>query len=397
MKLTRRIQSIKPSPTLELSAKVGALKAEGKDIIGFAAGEPDFDTPDNIKEAAVIALREGKTIYTAVSGIQELKDAIIAKLKRDNGVSYKREEIIVSCGAKHSLYNIAMTILEEGDDVIIPAPYWVSYIDIVCLTGATPVIVETTKESGFRLSPEQFAAAITPRTRAIFLNYPNNPTGATYTREQLQELARIAVKNEIMIISDEVYEKIIYTPEPHVSIASLGEDVKDFTITVNSLSKTYSMTGWRIGYAAASKKLVNAMTNIQSQSTSNPTSIAQYAAVEALNGPQDIIESRRLEFENRKDYILKRIETIPGVTCDNPDGTFYIFADFSAHYDKKHNGLNIDNSVKMAGFLLEEGNVALVPGIAFGNDSCLRLTFASSIETIKEGLDRIASTLQKLE
>ncbi|MBU2591422.1 MAG: pyridoxal phosphate-dependent aminotransferase [Nitrospinae bacterium] len=397
MKLTRRIQSIKPSPTLELSAKVGALKAEGKDIIGFAAGEPDFDTPDNIKEAAVIALRQGKTIYTAVSGIPELKDAITAKLKRDNGVSYKREEIIVSCGAKHSLYNIAMTILEEGDDVIIPAPYWVSYIDIVCLTGATPVIVETTKESGFRLSPEQFAAAITPRTRAIFLNYPNNPTGATYTREQLQELARIAVKNEIMIISDEVYEKIIYTPEPHVSIASLGEDVKDFTITVNSLSKTYSMTGWRIGYAAANKKLVSAMTNIQSQSTSNPTSIAQYASVEALNGPQDTIESRRLEFEKRKDYILKRIETIPGVTCDNPDGTFYIFADFSAHYDKKHNGLNIDNSVKMAGFLLEEGNVALVPGIAFGNDSCLRLTFASSIETIKEGLDRINNTLKRLE
>ncbi|MFH1994257.1 MAG: pyridoxal phosphate-dependent aminotransferase, partial [Nitrospinota bacterium] len=282
-------------------------------------------------------------------------------------------------------------------DVIIPAPYWVSYIDIVCLTGATPVIVETTKESGFRLSPEQFAAAITPRTRAIFLNYPNNPTGATYTREQLQELARIAVKNEIMIISDEVYEKIIYTPEPHVSIASLGEDVKDFTITVNSLSKTYSMTGWRIGYAAANKKLVSAMTNIQSQSTSNPTSIAQYASVEALNGPQDTIESRRLEFEKRKDYILKRIETIPGVTCDNPDGTFYIFADFSAHYDKKHNGLNIDNSVKMAGFLLEEGNVALVPGIAFGNDSCLRLTFASSIETIKEGLDRINNTLKRLE
>ncbi len=397
MKLTRRIQSIKPSPTLELSAKVGTLNAEGKDIIGFAAGEPDFDTPDNIKEAAVTALRQGKTIYTAVSGIPELKEAIAAKLDRDNGISYKKEEIIVSCGAKHSLYNIAMTILEEGDDVIIPAPYWVSYIDIVCLTGATPVIVETTKESGVKLSPEQFSAAITPRTRAIFLNYPNNPTGATYTREQLQELARIAVKNEIMIISDEVYEKIIYTPEPHVSIASLGEDVKDFTITVNSLSKTYAMTGWRIGYAAASKKLVNAMTNIQSQSTSNPTSIAQYAAVEALNGPQDIIESRRLEFEKRKDYILKRIETIQGVTCDNPDGTFYIFADFSAYYDKKYNGLNIDNSVKMAGFLLEEGNVALVPGIAFGNDSCLRLTFASSIETIKEGLDRIASTLQRLE
>ncbi|MEK7846232.1 MAG: pyridoxal phosphate-dependent aminotransferase, partial [Nitrospinota bacterium] len=287
MKLAERVSRIKPSATLEIAAKAAAMKSEGIDIIGFGAGEPDFDTPENVKKAAIEALKKGYTKYTPVSGINGLKDAIIAKLQRENGLTYNRDEIIVSCGAKHSLYNIAQAMFEEGMEVIIPSPYWVSYPELIHLAGATPVIVNTSEEEDFLLTAEKFERAITKRTKALILNYPSNPTGATYDLERLEEIARIAVKYDIYIISDEVYEKLIYTDLRHISVASLGEEIKELTILVNGLSKTYSMTGWRLGYTAGQKTLITAMNNIQSQSTSNPTSFAQYGGIEALNGKQD--------------------------------------------------------------------------------------------------------------
>jgi len=396
MKLSKRVSSIKPSPTLEISERAAAMKAEGIDIIGFGAGEPDFDTPEHIKKAAIDALKKGYTKYTPVSGINALKDAIIAKLQRDNRLAYNREEVIVSCGAKHTLYNIAQAMFEEGMEVIIPAPYWVSYPDIVLLAGGTPVFVDTTEEEGFLLSAEKFERAITKRTRALILNYPSNPTGATYDLDTLEEIARVAVKHNIFIISDEIYEKILYTDIHHVSIASLNEKIKELTIVVNGLSKSYSMTGWRLGYAAGQKEIISAMNNIQSQSTSNPTSFAQYGGVDALNGSQDEVIKMREEFKKRRDYIVRRLKMMRGVSCFNPAGAFYVFPKVSFYYGKSFKGHTIKNSLDMSDYLLREGRVSVVPGAAFGADEYLRLSYATSMKNIEGGLSRIEEALEKL-
>lgn len=397
MRLAKRVSRIKPSATLEIAAKAAAMKSEGIDIIGFGAGEPDFDTPENVKKAAIEALKKGYTKYTPVSGINGLKDAIIAKLQRENGLTYNRDEIIVSCGAKHSLYNIAQAMFEEGMEVIIPSPYWVSYPELIHLAGATPVIVNTSEEEDFLLTSEKFERAITKRTKALILNYPSNPTGATYDLERLEEIARIAVKHNIYIISDEVYEKLIYTDLRHISIASLGEEIKELTILVNGLSKTYSMTGWRLGYTAGQKTLITAMNNIQSQSTSNPTSFAQYGGIEALNGNQDDVFKMVEEFKKRRDYIVRRLNMMRGISCFNPSGTFYVFPKISYYYGKNFKGHTIRNSMEMTEYLLKEGHVAVVPGTAFGADNYLRLSFATSMKNIEGGLNRIEDALDRLK
>jgi len=396
MKLSKRVSNIKPSPTLEITERAAAMKAEGIDIIGFGAGEPDFDTPEHIKKAAVDALKKGYTKYTPVSGVNALKDAIIAKLQRDNRLTYNREEVIVSCGAKHTLYNLAQAMFEEGMEVIIPAPYWVSYPDIVLLAGGTPVFVDTTEEEGFLLTAEKFERAITKRTKAVILNYPSNPTGATYDLDTLEEIAKVAVRHNIFVISDEIYEKILYTDIHHVSIASLNDKIKELTVVVNGLSKAYSMTGWRLGYAAGQKELISAMNNIQSQSTSNPTSFAQYGGVDALNGSQDEVIKMREEFKKRRDYIVRRLKMMRGVSCFNPAGAFYVFPKISFYYGKSFKGHTIKNSLDMSDYLLREGRVSVVPGAAFGADDYLRLSYATSMKNIEGGLSRIEEALEKL-
>lgn len=306
------------------------MKAQGVDVVGFGAGEPDFDTPENIKEAAIKALKEGFTKYTPVPGIDELKEAIIAKYEKEQGLKYDKSEVIVSCGAKHSLYNIAMALYEEGDEVIVPAPYWVTYPDQAVLAGAKPVFIYTKEENEFKVQPEELEEAITERTKAIILNYPCNPTGATYTKEELEKLAEVILKKNpnCWIISDEVYEKIIYDGREHVSIATVSPEVKERTLVVNAVSKTYSMTGWRIGWVCGNKEVVAAMSKLQSQSTSNPTSIAQKAAVEALMGPQDAVAEMVKAFKERRDYIVDRLNSMPGVSCFKPHGAFYVFPNF---------------------------------------------------------------------
>jgi len=396
MKLAARISLIKPSPTLTIQAKANALKAAGRDIIGFGAGEPDFDTPQNIKTAAVRALEAGFTKYTPVGGIDELKDAVIAKLQRDNGLTYKRSEVVISCGAKHSLFNIAHVLFEEGDEVVIPSPYWVSYTDIVYLTGAQPVVIKTNVGDGFKLQPDQLEAAITPRTRAIIISSPSNPAGVTYTLKELEALAEVIVRKRIMIISDDIYEKIIYDNLPFYTLAQLSDELKRLSIVVNGVSKTYAMTGWRIGYAAGAEEIIAAITKYQSQNTSNPTSIAQKAAVEALNGPQESVEIMRQEFQRRRDVITKKLNAIPGVTCLRPQGAFYVFPNVASYYGRSFGGKKITNSAEMATYLLDESNVALVPGGDFGHDDHIRLSYATSMEQIEKGVERIDEALKKL-
>ncbi len=396
MKLAARVSLIKPSPTLTIQAKANALKAAGRDIIGFGAGEPDFDTPQNIKAAAVRAIEAGFTKYTPVGGTDELKDAVIGKLQRDNRLTYKRSEVVISCGAKHSLFNICQVLFEEGDEIIIPSPYWVSYTDIVYLSGAQPVVIKTSIDDGFKLQPSQLEAAITPRTRAIIISYPSNPAGVSYTLPELEALAEVIVRKGIMVISDDIYEKIIYDGMPFHTLASLGEELKQRSIVVNGVSKTYSMTGWRIGYAAGSEEIIAAMTKYQSQNTSNPTSIAQKAAVEALNGPQESVEMMRREFQKRRDVIMERLGAIPGVTCLQPQGAFYVFPNVGSYYGRSFGGKTITNSAEMATYLLDESNVALVPGGDFGHDDHIRLSYATSMGQIEKGMERIGEALLKL-
>lgn len=397
MFLSQRAMAIKSSPTLAIDAKAKALKAQGVDVIGFGVGEPDFDTPRNIKEAGIRAIENGFTKYCPVGGTDDLKDAIIEKLKRDNGLSYERSEIIVSCGAKHSLYNIAMTVLEKDDEVIIPAPYWVSYPDIVSLADATPVIVKTSEKNGFKMTADEFRRAITPKTKAVVINSPSNPTGSSYSRKELEKIAEVAVEKKILIISDDIYEKLVYDGFEFVSIASIGKEVKDLTIVVNGVSKAYAMTGWRIGYAAGAKEIITAMTNIQSQSTSNPTSIAMKASTEALAGPQDAVDSMVKEFDKRRVYMVERLNKIKGITCLRPNGAFYAFPNITGLLGRSFNGKLLKTSSDMAAFLLDEVKVALVPGSAFGAEGYLRLSYATSQEKIKEGIDRIEKALGMLE
>ncbi|MGQ0793487.1 MAG: pyridoxal phosphate-dependent aminotransferase [Deltaproteobacteria bacterium] len=399
MKLAARAAGLKPSATLAITAKAKALKAQGIDIIGFGAGEPDFDTPENIKREAVKSLGEGFTKYTAVGGIDELKSAIIKRIREDYGVGYDKSEIIVSCGAKHTLYNISQALFDAGDEVIIPAPYWVSYPEQVILAGAAAVIIETREEDGFKIDPAALKKLITPRTKALILNYPSNPTGATYGEAELTEIVNVAMSAGLIMISDEIYDKIIYGGITHTPLVKLGEDVRKSTILVNGASKTYSMTGWRIGFAAAAdKQLISAMSNLQGQSTSNPTSIAQRAATEAFAGPQDEVERMRREFERRKNYIVARLNSIPGMRCFNPQGAFYAFPNVSQFFGKKRGGSReIRNSLDFTEFLLEEAKVAVVPGAEFGADGYVRISYATSMEDIAEGVNRIGKAVEMLK
>jgi aspartate aminotransferase len=396
MKFAKRITLIKPSPTLAIQAKANALKAAGRDIISFGAGEPDFDTPANIKQAAVRAMDAGFTKYTPVGGIDELKDAVIEKLKKDNGLDYQRTEIVVSCGAKHSLFNIAHVLFQEGDEVLVPSPYWVSYTDILYLTGATPVVIPTRESDGFKLLPEQLAAAITSRTRAIILNSPSNPAGVCYTRSELDALGEVVLRHGLLVISDDIYEKIIYDGRPFSTMAELGGELKGLTVLVNGVSKSYAMTGWRIGYIAADKQTVAEVTKYQSQNTSNPTSIAQKAAVEALRGPQESVETMRQEFQKRRDVIVTRLNAIDGVVCPKPEGAFYVFPKVSSYYGRSFAERVIGNSSEMTAYLLDEANVAVVPGVDFGHDEHIRLSYATSMAQIEKGIDRIGEALRKL-
>ena len=394
--LSSRAKNLKPSPTLAINAKAKSMQAQGIHVISFGAGEPDFDTPENIKQAAKKALDEGFTKYTAVGGIDELKDAIIKKFQRDSGLSYKRSEIIVSCGGKHSFYNLAQAIFDQGDEVIIPAPYWVSYPPMVSLAGGTPVIVETTEKNAFKITPEDLKKAITPKTKALIVNSPSNPTGSAYTKKDLEKIAEIAIPKDFFVISDEIYEKIVYDGFDFISIASLGEAMKKKTIIVHGVAKTYAMTGWRIGYTAGSEEIISAMNNIQSQSTSNPTSIAQKASVEALAGPQDEVEKMVSAFAQRRNYIVDRLNKMPGVSCYKPAGAFYVFPNFSSYYGRSYQTKKIENSTHLADFFLDVARVAVVPGVEFGADPFERLSYATSLENIKEGLDRIEESLNKL-
>jgi aspartate aminotransferase len=398
LKLAGRVGKIKPSPTLAITSKAKAMKAQGIDVVGFGAGEPDFDTPVHIKEAAKKALDDGYTKYTPVPGSPELKDAIIAKLSRDNGLEYKRENIIVSLGAKHSIYNVAQAFFNRGDEIIIPAPYWVSYPDIALLADAKPVIVETTQKNGFKMTAAQLDKAITPKTKCVVLNSPSNPTGSAYTKDELAKLAKVIVKRNVTVLSDEIYEKLVYDGFEFVSIASLGEEIRKRTILVNGLSKAFSMTGWRIGYVAADKDLVAAMNNIQSQSTSNPVSFCDKASVVALNSPQDFMKEWVAEFDKRRRYIVDRLNNIPGVSCLLPQGAFYVFPNFAKVYGKKApSGKTIGNSSELAAYLLEEHKVASVPGVAFGEDACQRLSYATSMANIVKGIDRIETAIKSLK
>lgn len=395
--LSHRASKIKPSQTLAIDAKAKAMKAKGFDIVNFGVGEPDFDTPENIKEAAVKALKEGFTKYTAVGGIDELKDAIIEKFEKDNNLHYMRDEIIVSCGAKHSLYNIAQALFDPGDEVLIPSPYWVSYPDQVLLNDAIPIFVKTYETDSFMVKPEAIESHITKKTKALILNSPSNPTGLTYNKKSLEKIAEVILKYNLYVISDEIYEKLTYDGFKHVSIASLDNEIKNKTIVVNGLSKAYAMTGWRIGYASGQKKIIRAMTNIQSQSTSNPTSIAQKAAIEALEGPQDFIHIMLAEFDRRRRFLISELNAIAGMSCITPTGAFYAFPNTSKLYGKSFDNQKISSSSDLAIYLLEEAKVALVHGGAFGDDNYIRLSYATSIDEIKKGVDRIREAVSKLK
>jgi aspartate aminotransferase len=397
VRLATRVAKIKPSETLAITAKANALKAEGRDVIGFGAGEPDFDTPANIKQAAIKAIEAGFTKYTPVGGTDELKDAIINKLKRDNSLDYKRSQIVVSCGAKHSLYNLAQALFEQGDEVIIPAPYWVSYPDIVVLAGGTPVILNTLEKDRFKINPQQLKAAITPNTRALIINGPSNPTGAAYSPEELKAIASVLIDEDILIITDDIYEKILYTKYPFANIASVESKLKDRTIVVNGVSKAYAMTGWRIGYAAGPEEIIAAVNKIQSQNTSNPTSISQKASVEALNGDQSIVSMMVGEFQKRRDVIVAALNDIPNVKCLSPEGAFYVFPNVSGVYGRSFKGKKIAGSTELIDYLLDEANVATVPGAAFGSDDHIRLSYATSLKNIEEGVKRIKNAMVKLD
>lgn len=398
MILSRKAEQISPSLTLVIDAKAKKMKAEGIDVIGFGAGEPDFNTPENIQEAAIKAIKDGYTKYTPTSGIVELKEAICKKFSSDNGLTYKPSQVIVSTGAKQCLANAFQAILNPGDEVIIPTPYWVSYPELVKLADGVPVFVVTTEENQFKYSIDLLRKSITSKSKAILLNSPGNPTGTVYTKDELVAIAQFAKENDLIIISDEIYEKLIYSKETHhISIAALSEDAYFRTITINGVSKSYAMTGWRIGYAASgNESIVKLMTNIQSHYTSNPNSIAQYASNEALNGDQEVIKHMINEFKNRRDYMVEKINSMKYVSCIKPEGAFYVMINISKVLDKKVDGKLIDNSLNFSNLLLEKEKVAVVPGSAFGVDNYIRLSYATSLKNIELGLSRIEHFLNNL-
>ncbi len=394
--LSSRVQQIKPSPTLAITAKAKALQAEGVDVVNFGAGEPDFDTPENIKEAGIKAIRDGFTNYTAVPGIPQLRRAIVSKLKRENRLDYAENEIIVSCGGKHSFYNLAQALLDPGDEVIVPAPYWVSYPPMISLAGGVPIILETSEAEGFKLSPKRLKAAISEKTRAVVINSPSNPTGAAYSWEELKALAEVVVENNILLISDEIYEHIIYDGFVQRSPAEISAAVKEHCVILNGVSKSYSMTGWRIGFTAGPASLIAAMTKIQSQSTSNPTSISQMATIEAYNGPQDYVSKVLVDFAARRTYIIEALNEIPGITCFNPEGAFYAFPSVKGLLGKTCKGQKIDSALTLCELLLDEAKIAAVPGEAFGAPGYLRFSYATSMGNIVKGINRLSEFVKDL-
>ena len=393
LELSRKAAAVKPSSTLAITAKAKELRAQGKDVVGFGAGEPDFNTPENICDAAIQAIHDGFTKYTPASGTNELKEAVSKKFKSFNGLDYAPDQIVISNGGKHSLTNIFTALINPGDEVIIPAPFWLSYPEIVKLAGGVPVIVKTTKEQSYKLQAEDLKKAITDKTKAVVLNTPNNPTGMLYTEQELRAIADVVVESDIYVVADEMYENLVYGDQKHISIASFGKEIYDRTITCSGLAKSYAMTGWRIGYTGSSKE----MSSVQSHQTSNPNSIAQKAAVEALNGPQDSVATMHAEFDKRRQYMYKRICEMPHVSTIEPMGAFYVFVDVSDVLGKDYKGQKIEDTSKMAEILIEEYNVAVVPCADFGFADHIRLSYAISLEQIEKGLDRIETFLKELK
>jgi len=395
MKTSKRAQAVPASATLAVSARAKELKAQGRDVIGFGAGEPDFDTPEYIKQAAVEALRAGKTKYTPASGTAELKAAIAEKLKRQNNLDYTPEQVIVNIGAKHSVYEAMLATLDAGDEVVLPRPYWVTYPEAIKLAGAVPKIIETEKQNGYKMTPDELKAALTDRTAMLVLNSPNNPGGFTYTPDELAEIAAALEGTDVYVLSDEIYEHLIYGDTKFVSFASLSKDAYSRTLTVNGFSKTFAMTGWRLGYTAGPVDVISAMSRIQSHTTSNPVTFAQQAAITALTDPTGEVEKMRRQFQRRGQYMVQRLNAVEDIDCPEPTGAFYCFPDVSAHYGRQIGGAKINDSFDFAKALLEQGNVAVVPGMPFGCDNNIRLSFACSLEQITEGLDRIEKWLSR--
>ena len=397
MQLSKKAGNINPSITLAITAKANELKSQGIDVVSFGAGEPDFNTPENIIQAAIKAMHEGKTKYTPAGGILELKQTICNKFKNDNNLEYKPSQITISTGAKQCLANVFMAILNPEDEVLIPVPYWVSYPELVKLADGVPVFVETSKENNYKYTISDLEKATTDKTKAILINSPNNPTGTIYHEEELLEIANFAKEHNLLIISDEIYEKLIYDGEKHISIAALNEDAYERTIVINGVSKTYAMTGWRLGYVAASEKITKLMTSIQSHMTSNVNTIAQYAAIEALNGPVEDLNNMIKEFENRRNFMIYKLEKLNEISIIKPSGAFYIMVNISAYLNTTFKEQIINNSVDFAKVLLEEEKVAVIPGAGFGLDNYIRLSYATSMDIIENGIDRISTFLSKIK
>jgi aspartate aminotransferase len=396
MKLSKRVLRIKPSATLAVDAKAKAMRKAGVDVVNFGAGEPDFATPENICQAAIRAMEAGHTRYTPVGGTDELKDAVIHKLREGSGLDYSRAEILVSCGGKHCFYNLCQALFEEDDEILLPAPYWVSYLPMITLSGATSVVVPASEQAGFKVHPEDLRPHVGRRTRALVVNSPSNPTGATYTAEELAHLARFAQEHDLLVISDEIYDRIVFNGLTRTPSIATMPGMRERTFVLNGVSKSYAMTGWRIGYLAGNAEAVRAMTKIQSQSTSNPNSIAQKAAVEALTGPQGSVETMRRVFEERCNYITDRLNAMPDVTCVRPGGAFYVFPNMTSYLGRQVGGRELATSQDLADYLLDEARVAVVPGSDFGLEGFVRLSYAISMENIAKGLDRIEAALAKL-
>lgn len=397
MNLSKKAGNISPSITLSITAKANELKAQGIDVVSFGAGEPDFNTPENIINAAIKAMQDGKTKYTPAGGILELKKTICKKFKQDNGLDYTPDQITISTGAKQCISNIFMAILNPGDEVLIPIPYWVSYPELVRLADGVPVFVETLEENNYKYTIEDLEKAVSNKTKAILINSPNNPTGTIYNKEELIKIAEFAKKYNLLIISDEIYEKLIYDGEKHISIASLNDDAFKRTVVINGVSKTYAMTGWRLGYIAAPKEITKLMTSIQSHMTSNVNTIAQYAAIEALNGPVEDLNNMVKEFERRRNFMIDRLSKIQEVSIIKPSGAFYIMMNISSYFNTKFNGKEIKNSLDFSRELLEEEKVAVIPGAGFGLDKYIRLSYATSMDIIETGIDRIAMFIDKIK
>lgn len=394
--ISNRTKNITPSMTLAVTAKANQLKSKGIDIISFGAGEPDFDTPKHIQKAGVNAIEQGMTRYTPVNGILPLRQAVAKKLLKDNQLEYTPDEIIINSGAKHSISTALQAICNPGDEVIIPVPYWVSYPEMVKLADAIPILVNTKEKNNFKLTYQELKSAITPKTKAILINSPSNPVGAVYSKEELETVAKIAVENQIYIISDEIYEKLIYNDKQHISIASLSSSVKELTIVINGMSKSYAMTGWRLGYTAANKDVIQAMIKIQGHAISHPSSITQYAGLAALQGNENLVTNMRLEYDKRRTYMIERLKNNKDLGFIYPDGAFYVFVDISKVFGKKINNIEINTSLDFANALLEQSKVAVIPGIAFGADNYIRLSYAISLKQIEEGLSRIDEFINKL-